>query len=318
MVFKIAGTPVTTTGSLAAGANVAVTAEVTVPAGQTPVTQSIFFRAFSPSSGTSDIKHDAVAVARVRSISITPNNTGQIFPNGTVTYQHTLENTGNVNEGDGTVSSIALTLANDTAGFTSVVYHDVNGNGLVDVGEPVVTNLDNIGPLAPGAQVKLLVRVFADNTVSVPLVNVTTITATTTNGTYTDAVPAVVSATDQSTVVEGDVTVTKLQALDAVAPFNSPDNPYQASNLTAPPGRVILYQIKVKNTGTGTVTAVVVSDTVPTHTTYLKDATYFAVTNVGTITAEPANGATGALTVTVGSLTSLQEATITFAVKVNE
>jgi len=275
-------------------------------------------------------------VQTVRSLTITPNNTGQIFPNGTVTYSHTLENTGNVAEGDGVLSTITLSTSNDTSGFSSVVHWDTDGDGELDAGEPNIVTLDGVAalvpslPLQPGDTVKLIVKVFADNTVSAPGVNTTTITASTANNGHTTTAPTDATATDQSTIVEGNVQVTKKQALDANEDGAADGAGFVATPLTAPPGTIILYQIKVKNSGTTTATNVVVTDTIPTHTTYLKatlgmvDYEAAAAATVGTpvptITTEPANGAAdpAQLVVTIPALASLEEVTITFAVRINE
>ena len=59
---------------------------MTLPAGQGPGTQNIYFRAISPTTGAADVIHDAVTTAAVRSLIVTPNNTAQIVPGGAVFY----------------------------------------------------------------------------------------------------------------------------------------------------------------------------------------------------------------------------------------
>jgi len=63
---------------------------------------------------------------------LTPNHAGQTYAGGSFVYTQTLTNTGNVTEGNGTVSSIALSTANNQAGWTSVLYYDANNNGTLD------------------------------------------------------------------------------------------------------------------------------------------------------------------------------------------
>ena len=89
VVFRDAnGAIVNNTGTLTAGSNTPIFADVTIPAGAAPGTQNVYFRAISPSSGAADRIWDAITVNTVRGISVTPNNNGQVFPGGTVVYSH--------------------------------------------------------------------------------------------------------------------------------------------------------------------------------------------------------------------------------------
>src|SRR6266480_2231505 len=101
------GATITSTATVAAGGAATVCAVVSVPAGYAAGTNDLYFRALSPNSGVSDTIHDAVAVSAARSISLTPNHAGQTTPGGSYVYTQTLTNSGNVTEGNGTVSSIA-------------------------------------------------------------------------------------------------------------------------------------------------------------------------------------------------------------------
>ncbi|PON10069.1 hypothetical protein C2W62_52080, partial [Candidatus Entotheonella serta] len=65
-------TLIANTGSIPAGSEARVFADVSIPAGFAAGAVDIFFRALSPTSGTSDIIHDAVLVATERSITINP------------------------------------------------------------------------------------------------------------------------------------------------------------------------------------------------------------------------------------------------------
>jgi hypothetical protein len=80
---------------------------VTIPALQAPGAADFYFRAQSPTSGATDRIHDAVNVGTVRSITITPNNSGQVAAGGTVIFSHTITNNGNMLEGDNSVSTDA-------------------------------------------------------------------------------------------------------------------------------------------------------------------------------------------------------------------
>lgn len=316
-----AETIITGTGSVASNASFLVFADVTVPAGTGPGQVSLYFRALSATSGAVDMKHDAVAVNRVRSITLSPNNTGQVQSPGSVVYSHTIANAGNVLEGDGVVSSVALGNSDDQTGWSSVIYFDLNNDGLLDVGDPSVTDLSFLSNgsagLAPGESVTLFVKVFAPSGSAVGTVNTTTLSATTTNGSYGDTVPGVASVTDQSTVAPADLVMTKQQALDADCD-GTPENAYATANLTtgAVPGACIRYRIIATNTGTNDVTSVVITDATPTYTTY--SATVPAATTVGSVGSVPADGATGTLQFNVGTLSPGQTVTNTFGVKIDE
>lgn len=310
------GATITNTGSVLVGGNTTFCAVVTVPAGYAAGTQDVYFRALSPTSGLSDALHDAVTVNAVRSITITPNGSGQTYPSGSVVYTHTVTNTGNAAEGNGTLSTVTFATANNQPGFTSVLYYDANGNGILDASDPVISgglNAVLAAGLAPGASITVFDKVIAAAGAAAGVVNVTTITATTTNGSYTAAVPAPAVATDTTTIVAGNLTLSKGQALDASCTGPTGATVYSTSTpLSAKPGQCILYQVTVSNAGAASATAVVVSDATPTYTT-LSTA---AATTVGTVTG-PAVGAAGTVSATVGTLAAGQTALVTFGVKIN-
>lgn len=318
------GTVITNTGSIAAGGSKQITATVTIPAGQAPGTTDIYFRGLSPTTSAGDRIHDAVVVNAVRSLTLTPNNSGQITPGGTVVFSHTLTNTGNVVEGDGSGSLTALTFANSLAGWTAVVYFDANGNGVIDASENPVTDLsfvsNSAAGLAPAESVRLLVKVTAPSSAVAGGNNSTTLTATTTNGSFTTTAPAVTSVTDSATVVASDLQITKEQGLDANSD-GTPDSGYAVADISsgALPGKIIRYRITVKNNGTAPCTSVTVSDSTPAFTAYTTTGAVAAVTggSAPSVTA-PADGATGALTFNVGTLTPGEQAVITFGVKINQ
>jgi uncharacterized repeat protein (TIGR01451 family) len=308
---------VTATGVILAGTNKQIYADVFVAATNAPGTNSIYFRALSPNSGASDRLHDAVSVNTVRSLSLAPNNTGQATPGGSVVYSHLLLNSGNVLEGDGTVSSVALTLAQSLSGWSAIVYYDANNNGVVDGSDSAVTNLafvsGSAAGVSPNETIRLLVQVFAPPGAPLGAINTTTLTATTANGTYTTTVPTAVSVLDNTTVVSPDVQLLKEQALDANLD-GAPDTAYNSADITAGaiPGRAIRYRITVSNNGTTPATNVKVFDTTPAFTVYT--TTGPAATTVGSVTTTPANGAAGALEFNIGTLNPGQSAVVTFGV----
>ena len=313
------GATLTNTGTVNPGASTTVCAVVSVPAGFAAGTSDLYFRALSPATGAQDTIHDAVTVNAVRSMSYTPNNTGQVFPGGSIVYSHTLTNTGNVVEGNGTFSTITLPSTNSQTGWTSVQYYDANGNGTLDSTDPVISGagLQGVlpGGLAPGQSITVFDKVTAPSGAPAGAVNTATTTVSTTNGTYGSAVPAATAATDSTTVIAGNVTLVKLQGLDPTC-SGTPSGGYGSATLTtgAVPGACIDYQITVQNVGTANATGVTVSDATPAFTT-LSTA---AATTLGAISTTPAVGAAGTVTATIGTLSPGQSAVVTFGVKIQQ
>lgn len=320
------GATITTTASVPAGSNAVVCAVVSVPAsgaGSLAGTSQLYFRAVSPVSAAQDIIHDAVNVNAVRSMTFTPNGSNQTYPGGTVVYSHTLTNTGNVVEGNGTVSTITLPTANSKAGWTSVLYYDANNNGVLDGTDPVVpaAGIQGIAALAaglaPGQSITIFDKVTAPSGALLGDVNSTTITVTTTNGSYVSTAPAPAVATDGTTIIAGNLQLVKAQALDATCTGPTGGTVYSASNVNALPGQCVLYQITVTNVGSASATSVVVSDATPTYTTMSPAASSAAATTVGTATG-PAAGASGTVTATIGTLAAGANAVVTFGVKIQQ
>lgn len=313
------GATITNTGTVAAGGFATVCAVVNVPAGYDAGTVQLYFRALSPTSTVSDRLHDAVTVNAVRSVSLTPNGTGQTYPGGSYVYTHTLTNNGNVTEG-GSFSTLTPAAANGGAGWTSTLYYDTNGNGTLDATDVLVGSTLNLGTgLAKGGSITLFNKVIAPSGAVAGTVNVTTITVTTANGSHTTTVPAATVATDSTTVIAGNLTLIKEQALDVSC--NGSGNAWTQGNLNAKPGECVMYRIRVTNVGAADATNVVVSDATPAYTTI---STAAATAAPGQITG-PAVGAggtitayigTGATTSAGGTLAAGQSATLTFGVRI--
>jgi len=316
LTFRDAGnTVITNTGVVAAGGSVLVYADVDVPAGTVAADVEVYFRAQSPLSNASDVIHDQVRVDVVRSLSLVPNNTAQTIPGGFVVYGHLLTNTGNVAEGDGLGSFVALSRAENQAGWSSTIYWDTNGSGVFDAGDNPIADLTTVGGLAPGASVRLFVQVFSPAGAPLGQVNTTTVTATTSNLGYASAVPAVVNATDVTTVINGQLVISKTQALDAACD-GTEDAAFSPLNLTtgALPGVCIRYEITVTNIGSTPVTGVVINDATPANTTGSNAASAFA--SQGTISV-PADGVAGPVSANLGVIGPGGVAVIRFSVRID-
>lgn len=329
------GAVISNTGVVNGGANTTVCAVVSLPANASAGERDLYFRSLSPTSGAADILHSGVLVNTIRALSVTNNQSGQVFPGGTVVYPMTVTNNGNVSEGtvasagtpDGSNSKVILGLADSLTaqGWTSVLYHDVNGNNQIDTGEPVMIDLAGIGGLTAGQSASLLLKVFAPAGAGLGDINTTSLTATTSGAISGAAAPAAASATATSSVISGQVTLTKVQALDATCDGTA-DASYALTTITtgAVPGACILYQVTATNVGTADVTGLVVSDSTPENTVYnagtdcpTTGGASVAATTVGTVTSTPSQCSSGTVSVNVGALTPGQAAVITFGVQIN-
>lgn len=308
-----------------AGANRLVCAIVTVPAttsgNAAPGTYPVDFIATSATNpAVTDTLRDAVTVATVRSVTLTPNNTQQTFPGGSVTYTHILTNLGNVAE---TMSFPAGFLTNSRAGWTAAAFQD-DGDGVFTGGvDDAAAQAINTAPaivLQPGAVNStrvLYVRVFSPpGATAVDPANVTTLTAT-----YNTTSTAV--ATDTTSVTDG-LLLTKSQrtincdGTPTVPPGTLSAAPIPAGPLTAP-GRCLQYQIVGQNTTAASLNSVIINDNIPGSTTLnIAGAAACASvsTTAGTVTA-PANGATGTISVNVGTMVTGSSVTIAFCVRID-
>ena len=302
---------VSTTGTVSAGGNKALTLRVVIPSTASPVTQSIYVRAISSTTGAVDIIHQEVVVNTINDLSITPNNVGQLFPAGTTIYSHVINNNGNVTETDADIQ-----LANTVSGWNAIAYYDANNNGVQDTGEVAITNISQIaGGVAPGSSVQILIKVIAPAGASEGSVNTTTVTIANLGGEINTSDN---TANDVSTIIAGDVTLAKKQALDANCD-GSPDTAFSAAQISnASPGACLVYEIIATNTGSAAVTELFINDSTPSFTTYFNcSGSCSATATTGTITA-PSSGSAGIVSVDVGSLTPTQTSTLTFVVKIDE
>lgn len=318
------GATLTSTGTVNAGANRLICAEVTVPVttsgNAAPGTYNLDFSATSALNGTvSDTKRDAVTVNAVNSLTLTPNNTQQTFPGGSVTYTHVLTNLGNVAyavpANPITFAAGFLSDSRAAQGWTSVAYLDGNGNGVFDPGvDDVAGNqITAATTLALGVNATraIFVRVFAPGSATgADPANVTTLTASYNAGALTT------SATDSTSVTDGLVLVKMQRTVncDGSAPGVFSTAAIAAGPLTAP-GQCIGYQITGTNTTAANITAVVINDNIPASTTQ-RNTCGAPATTVGTITS-PGAGLTGTISATVGTLTPSQSAVVTFCVRID-
>jgi uncharacterized repeat protein (TIGR01451 family) len=260
-----------------------------------------------------DTKLDQVTLQNASNVTITPNGMQQTSPGGSVTYQHTLTNSGNVTE---TITFPGAFLVNNqtpTHSWTSAAYIDDGGNlvtpapnGTLDVGTD--TNVANATTftMPPNTTRTVFVRVNAPAMAGSPA-NVTTITVTYNMGGST------VSATDTTTLTSG-LRLDKYQQLTACGTMATPVVPAAptfdgSGNAQAPwssapiaatantaPGSCIAYLVVGTNTTANNINGITISDIIPNNTTFSQHCTPVPATT-GPLFASviPANGATGTI-----------------------
>jgi uncharacterized repeat protein (TIGR01451 family) len=305
------GAAVTTTGTINAGANRLICAEVTVPATTSNQAAAgnydLDFTATSSLNATvSDVKRDRVTVNAVRSVTVTPNNTQQTFPGGSVNYTHVISNLGNVSE---TISFPAGFLTDSRAGqgWGSIAYVDGNGNGVFDPGvDDVPANqITAATTFAVGVNAtrSVFVRVFAPGSATA---------ADPANGGTQSA-----SATDSTSVTDGLVLLKEQVAVSCAAagPHAGYSTAPIPSGPATAPGQCIGYRVTATNTTAAGITAVVINDNIPANTRQ-RNSCGAPATTVGGITS-PGDGNTGTVSATVGPLTPGNSAIVTFCVRID-
>ena len=319
--------PVSNTGDVETGAAQTkyFCAKVTPPANAPAGDKDITFTVSSVATKLSDTMKDQVVVNAVRNLTLVTGQESSVAPGGTITYEHTLTNIGNVTEGL-VAGTLYLDIAQDdtTAGFTTTVYVDSNGDGVLDSSDAVLSAAKNdlgtkLAGITQGKSVKLWVKVQAPSTATNGLVDVSTITVRTVGDIATIAPSAAVSNQDRTTVTAGQIRLEKAQALDEAC--NGTYTAFGTTTLAAKPGQCIVYQIKAINDGKAEVTNVQITDAVPAYTKGKLPITDTNVAFVPASTETPAptyklNGKQ--LSVTPFKLQPNQNATLQFTVEVDK
>ncbi|WP_298610491.1 hypothetical protein [uncultured Thiothrix sp.] len=291
---------ITNTGPIPSQGNKRVFAEVTAPANATSSIIHLYFRVLSPTTGASDIKHDAVAVGAITDLVLYPDNTGQILPGGSIVYSHWLSNQGNVDK-----ANISLTTTDEQAGWTSLLYADTDGNGVLSGGDQRLSNLAN---LAVGDTMLIFAKVLAASDIQMGLANITTVKATWDNGASS------VQALDITTTNSSDVSIRKQQALDSNCD-GSPETGFTHALFTAEPGQCVVYQLTATNTGAEEVRNVRIQDATPAYT-FFNTAGGLPQMSQGSLAHAINQGSTGDITGVVGTLAAGNNASLTFAIKI--
>lgn len=229
-------------------------------------------------------------VAQVAGVDISPPTQTQVAdPGDEVVYPFTVTNTGNGDDVfNGEITS--------TAGLTWEFYVDANGDGILNAGDYLATDSDSdgipdTGVLAPGETKNYLAVATVPPGEADGTVDVTTITA--------------ISAFDPTVQDSATLTTTVTAPLITVSKTVSPTG-------DQPPGTELTYTITVTNTGTGNAQEVVVTDSLPTDTTYVAESvTLNGVPKTDAVDGDQVSVAAGTVTANAGLLGPGGTATIT-------
>ena len=326
-------TTLSNTGVISPNTSKLVCMVVSVPAngaGAVAATTNISFMAKSATSLAQDVKTDAVTVNTKRNVTITPNNAGQAFPGGSITYTHTINNGGNVTE---QITFPGLFITDALVGWSSAMFEDTNLNGVLDPADIAIVPATSFA-MNPFTTVTVFTKVFAPSTAAVGQVDTTSMTVTYTNTSGVIGSATTAAASDVTTVISGNVGLLKEQGLDANCNGSVADAGDIAFGVTdivnsnAVPGACIRYRITVTNKGAVNVANVVLNDATPFNTVYNSGNQCFPVpgaagtaglaTTQGVLSTVPGNCASGSIKVTIGTMTPSQSVIVTFGVQINK
>jgi len=213
-------------------------------AAQTPAGTSISNRAvvtFVGQSGTADSASSntvTVTVGRTGNITLTAPAARTASPGDTVIVSHTLTNAQNADDTFGVTAVSA-------AGWTTAVFRDANGDGLLDPGDPPWAGAVAI---PAGASTGVLLAVEVPAAAAQGTVDQVTVTAT-------SATDPTVQAALADTITVGTATTVALTK--------------QVDRATATAGDVLAYAIGYAANGTASATGTVLTDSIPDGTSYV-------------------------------------------------
>ncbi len=244
----------------------------------------IFFQITSLNTGATDIKLDAIDVNDSRSLSLVTPSSSNVDPGNSVVYTHTLTNNGNVTE------VVELTGTNSQTGWIGTLSIDTNGDGVADTvipnlvagpgaaitvqqnnGVDIVVNVTDVDAdgiveleLLPGFSIPLTATVFSP--VNAPIAQVDSFTITATNIDPAGPSPTLV---DQTTVVNGQVVISKTVAVDTDC-LGGAETPFlEVQTATVAPGECAIWQVDVENSGSVDALNVIITDAVTEFSDYV-------------------------------------------------
>lgn len=322
-----------TVSSVPAGGAKLVFAEVTLPASGdngnvvAADTYPVYFKVESTVSGVSDVKHDAVTIAQVRSLELAgADNNVTVRPGACVTQLHQLTNNGNVLEGTGAASStLNFAVADGNAsGFitpSSIYWDRVNPTIFDDApDDPLVGPGFTFGGqgLAPGETREVWIEICARADADAGAANTVTLTVSADDGVYgAQSAPAPTSVEDTAIVVDAIIDPVKTQAAD-VDCDGVLDSEYEQGQVIAKPGECVCYKITATNIANSDANNVKIQDATPLDTTYFECADASCGSNV---TSSPGAGGRGVVTGNFGANFTLspgQSVDMQFCVQIDD
>lgn len=248
-----------------------------------------------------DTIKDAITINSLNSVGVValePDLRGQIAPNGTIVYSHTLTNNTLAALG----AAYHFSISNDRSNFNTTLYYDANDNGLFDSTDPLMTDLSILpgGQLAAGGQIRLFAKVQNTSYSGVGVVNTTVISL------LDGANVAVDAVTDITTISDTQIRLTKLQAKDDACD-GTPDGAFTTATLTIGrnpdgSGQCVLYRLVVQNQGALDIASFTFRDTTP-EAMVMFSAPVCADCTAGTISS-PVTGQGGSVRGTVPDVAS--------------
>ncbi|VEN74360.1 Conserved repeat domain protein [Candidatus Desulfarcum epimagneticum] len=244
----------------------------------------IFIQVKSNNTSAFDIKLDALDVNDKEDVTLITNQTGQIEPGGSITYNHTLRNEGNTEE------LLSISGANSLAGsgWGNSILVDTTGDGKPDkpfsalvAGDPVFYyrgdntyasqpyGADPNYPagdyivLGPGEKLNFTAQVFAPSSSPDGTTDTLTVTATYNGGAST------VNNTDLTTVQRGQLRLVKTVAIDAGCDGVADEAFLETASSKAQPGQCVVWQLVITNEGTAPASEVEINDSIPAYSAYV-------------------------------------------------
>ncbi len=230
-----------------------------------------------------------LTVGQEAGVNLVPQGSVVTDPSTTVTFAHTITNVGNGTDG------FSLT-ATSRAGWTTRVYLDADKSGTLTAGDQLIVAAVS---LAMGASASILVQ--EDVPAAAVRGSTDSIDVRATSNFDPTATDVLVDATTiRSAGIRVDLTKTVSQATTTV-------------------GDVVTYTIGYTAVGTGSATAVTVSDIVPAGTTYVPGTLRVrgsAVSDANDADAGFFDGANNAVIFTLGNVAAGQSGNVTFQARV--
>ena len=268
------GPAITTTGLLNPGQTFNYIAVVTLSSTAPPGSAGFNFEAHSTEVPPApqyhlDYAYTQVEVNTVAQIQLDPDRSGTVTSPGTIQYTHNLTNNSNVS---------AICAVSGSGGSYSWTYqYSLDGTTWA-------SSLSGVSVAANGGSQTIYVRVIVPAAEPIGRTDVNTVTATCTVGSTT----ASDTATETTTIVGGELRLQK----SAVTYVGSGPSVRSADGSQAHPGDQIVYTVAAQNIGTSSLARVIISDPLPSYTSFVSVSATFSGFAAGAQVLYSTDGAT--------------------------